>query len=362
MVSEKILMRFSLFTAAILLFSTQAWGQIDPSSALLLNSGAYSSKREGGIDTGRYTVRPHEATTTKSAPRARAAAEDDDDESDAPAPRATPTPAPTPTPSPTPTPAPASTVAADAEAPNRFELKDDRRLTMLEIALAPGYLYKSSDSAYSPRRYVSASPSLAADAKVWLSPTFALRTAYLGSLGGNVSDSTDGSRNVAATHQWFWVGIRSRKFFGVTRLAPTLEFGVNYFEYDFRVPSDTRMHDRLHSSGVHLSLDAEVPSGPFRSWTLGFEFSPKVQHKETATASDYQSGGSVDANTIGVSMGSKIRFDHSSAMFWKVCYSIEKDVFGSTASLADPQSGVTPSGVSVTNAYTFLQLGYNWGD
>ena len=243
-----------------------------------------------------------------------------------------------------------------------YDVRDDRRLTRLELAIAPGYLYNVSDSSYSFRSYTTSAPTISLDAKVWLSPTFAVHTNYLGTVSGNVSDSWTDARNVSATQQWYTVGIRSRKFFGYTRIAPTLEFGLDYYEYEFRVPADAKTRERLGSNGGQISLEAEIPNSPYRSYTLGFSFMPKLAHKEQATAVDFQSGGSVDANAIGVSVGSKIRFDRSNAMFWKFSYTVEKDVFGGDATLADPLRGVAPSGVSVTNSFSLVQLGYTWGD
>lgn len=354
-------MRFALFTrvllASITVVSVAAQAQIDP-SVLLLNSGSTPADRDRALEAGRYTVRPKDKDAKVPRNQQSTTGETKPDV----APETKPAqPAASPSPSPTPAAATAQPPAPDAVTP-AYDVRDDRRLTMLEIAIAPGYLYNVSDSSYSYRSYTTSAPTISLDAKVWLSPTFAAHTSYLGTVSGNVNDSVNGSRNVSATQQWYWVGIRSRKFFGSTRLAPTLEFGLDYYEYEFRVPSDSLMRERLKSTGGQISLESEIPTSPYRSYTLGFSFAPKLQHKETATAVDFQSGGSVDANGVGISLGSKIRFDRSNAMFWKFTYSIEKDVFGGDASLADPQTGVAPSGVSVTNSFSLIQLGYTWGD
>ncbi|MES2962368.1 MAG: hypothetical protein V4760_00665 [Bdellovibrionota bacterium] len=335
-----------------------ALAQSDP-SVLLLNSGPSPADRDRGLEAGRYTVRPKESSKEAKLPRAQQSAGETKSETKS---EGGETRTPSPTPAPTPAVVPAASPTPPPEHAVRvLDVRDDRRLTMLEIAVAPGYLYNVSDSAYSYRSYNTAAPTISLDAKVWLSPTFAIHTSYLGTVSGNVNDSVNGSRNVAATQQWNTLGLRSRKFFGATRLAPTLEFGLDYYEYEFRVPSDAQTRARLKSTGAQLSLETEIPNSPYRSYTLGFTFNPKLQHKESATAVDFQSGGTVDANGVGVSVGSKVRFDRSNAMFWKVSYSVEKDVFGGTASLAD-QTGIAPTGVSVTNTFSLIQLGYTWGD
>lgn len=358
-------MRSVSLLIAIVALSASASAQIDP-SVLLLNSGTAPADRDRGLEAGRYTVRPKDSTS--KTPRTQQSTNESKEQKleggEAKNPPSNPSASPTPSPDAaaaaaaavaTPTPAPVPSV-------NDPIVRDDRRLTMLELAIAPGYLYNVSDSSYSFRNYNASAPTLSLDAKVWLTPEFAAHTSYLGTVSGNVNDSSNGSRNVAATQQWYWVGIRSRKFFGTTRLAPTLEFGLDYYEYEFRVPSDALTRERLKSTGVQLSLETDVPSSPYRSYTLGFTFAPKLQHKETATSVDFQSGGSVDANGLGVSVGSKVRFDRSNAMFWKLTYMVEKDVFGGTATLVDPLTGTAPSGVSVTNTFSLIQLGYTWGD
>jgi hypothetical protein len=353
-------MRFVSLLALITALSLHANAQIDP-SVLLLNSGSTPADHDRGLEAGRYTVRPKENSKESSIKRVQQSATTETKTETKVEVTET-----SKTVSPTPSPTPALTAPVLNPQPENvvqvLDVKDDRRLTMLELAIAPGYLYNVSDSSYSFRSYNASAPTISIDAKVWLTPTFAAHTSYLGTVSGNVNDSSSGTRNVAATQQWNTVGVRSRKFFGSTRLAPTLEFGLDYYEYEFRVPSDAQTRERLKSTGVQLSLESEIPTSPYRSYTLGFSFVPKLQHKETATSVDFQSGGSVDANGVGLSIGSKVRFDRSNAMFWKLTYSVEKDVFGGDASLADPLTGVAPSGVSVTNTFSLIQLGYTWGD
>jgi hypothetical protein len=111
-----------------------------------------------------------------------------------------------------------------------------------------------------------------------------------------------------------------------------------------------------------LSLDAELPVTPYRAWTLGFSIAPKLQHRESSTAIDFQSGSNVDANQVGVSLGTNIHFDAGSLIFVKVSHFVEKDLFSGPATKPDPVTAQTPSGVSVTNSFTLLQIGYTWGN
>ena len=49
-------------------------------------------------------------------------------------------------------------------------------------------------------------------------------------------------------------------------------------------------------------------------------------------------------------------------MFWQIYETLERNTFSGTASPADPLTGTAPTGVSVTNSFTFFKLGYTWGN
>jgi hypothetical protein len=171
-----------------------------------------------------------------------------------------------------------------------------------------------------------------------------------------------GARNVPASQQWLTAGVRSRKFFGASALSPLLLFGADYYEYQFKVPSDSVYRATLKSVGILLSVEAELPVNLKRSWTVGFSIGPKLQHSEIANATDFRSGSNVDSNMIGASLGGRFQFERQDAIFWKLTHRVEKNLFSGDASIADPATSGTPSGVSVTNSFTFFELGYSWGN
>jgi hypothetical protein len=371
----------SVVTATVLSSAASvAWAQMDPSSAILLDSARSNSR--SGLDSGRYNIRPRGETTRRDGSRRSnsnsevsvkttpsetestatetqtpVAEKTTDKQNSSETTQSTGVAPPAPTPAPQ-APIPPENLPAKANAVER----DERRLSILEISIAPGYMYTSSSSGYAYRSYNTASPALATDARVWLSPEFAVSAGFVTSLSGNVNDSADGARSVTASQQWLTAGLRSRHFFGETRLAPSLTFGLDYYEFQFRVSSDALLRERLQSSGAQLSLESEIPVNGYRSWIFGIGFAPKLQHKEIATGIDFQSGSSADANAVSISVGGKFGFDHSNAIFWKLSHSVEKDLFTGDASKPDPVSGLTPSGVSITNSTTLFQLGYTWGN
>ena len=359
---------FQLLTIAVLatLWTAVSFAQVDPSSALLLNSGSRTYDRDSAVDSGRYTVKPK-----SEAPARREPIRDRDDVR--PTVRKTQTVEAQPTPAAIPMETPVPDAVAGQNAPQVIEENPedkiptraknfDRRLNLLEISVAPGYLYNNSESSFFYRRYHSAAPVIGADARVWLHPGFALQVGYLGTLSGHVNDSFDGSKNVPATQQWSTAGIRSRKIFFNDGAFSTMVFGIDYLEYQFRVPSDAVLRGKLKSTGVQLSLESEIAVNPRRAWTVGFTFQPKLQHKESATSLEFESGANVDANGVGISLGGRIQFERQDAIFWKLSHTIEKDLFSGDATVSDPMTGVVPASVAVTNSFSILQFGYTWGN
>lgn len=384
--------------------------QIDPSSALLLKQGNRPATREGGLDSGRYTVRPGSKGPLAPSPRplreeARRVQQSESDDQRRPiatepgneeqkvseAPMRFPEPMvipetldqgagetkPTYVANPTP-----GTFLAGAQGPveeqsiseamlggsdeeieNYRELlnPEDRRRNLVELSLAPAYIYNASKSPYLFRDYTTAGPGVSAEAKIWFSPFFGIQASYMTTLSGSVSDSFTDPEYIPTTQSWLRGGIRSRSFLATGRYSPSLTFGLDYYEYQFRVPSDADNRGRLRTTGAALSLDGEWPTSERFSWLMGFSFVPKASHKESATDFNLHSGSKPDSNGLGISLGGRIQYDRKSAMFIRITHSLEKHVFSGQASEPDPRTGVAPSGVPVTNSFTILQLGYTWG-
>lgn len=358
---------------------TIAWAQIDPSSALLLNSGRGTNS---GIDSGRYKIRPKAESSKKDDQHGVPAKKQKEEENNEPVTVTVPYGQPV----------LASDYATSSQviSPQQVIVRCDalaaacansngkesgssgaeprqdyrdlgRRLNLMDLSFSPGYIYNNSDSGYSYRSYTYSTPTLTVDANVWMHPGFALRGSYTGTLSGHISDSANGSKNIPAMQEWFTAGFRSRKFFGSDAMASALSFGFDYYDYQFRVPSDAALREKLHSTGIRLALDAEIPVSASRSWTVGATLAPKLRHVELSTGIDFQSGGNVDANSVGISFGSRIQFERHDAVFWKVSHTVEKDLFSGDATKAD-QNGTTPSGVAVINSFSLIEVGYAWGN
>ncbi len=354
-------MRFFLFLASfIVILSARVEAQIDPSSAMLLNSGPRANVRDNGLDSGRYTVRPRSEVVHHD----ERIATPHKDVKPAPPTAATPAPAPVAVTESQNGEAGTDDVTDDqADEPAAAKVSiDDRRRTMLEISIAPGYLYSESKSTFAPRNYFLNAPVMNIDARVWVSSGFGLHTSFLGSLNGSISDSLDNTKNASASDQWFSVGAQSRHFFGVGSLAPMLRLGLDYREFQFRVPSDSIFRNKLATSGLFLLLDAEVPTSGFGSWAFGGEFGPKLRHSETSAATEFRTGDEAQTTSVGVHVGARYRFDSTQSVFWKVSYGVEKNLFSGSTSIPDPIAGARQTNVSVTSTFTLFQLGYTWAD
>ena len=368
-------MRFLFLLFIFTIMAPRAKAQIDPSSAMLLNSGSSSVRvpvRDSGLDSGRYTVKPR---TGGDVQRREQVIKVSPTPTPAPALKPNPTPPPAPTPSAVLIPAgpqtPQSTfdsqedVNAEIESQTAQPSKsgvDERRETMLELSFAPGYLYNESRSTFANRNYFLSAPMMSVDATVWVTPTIGLKTTFIGSLNANVTDSLDNTRNAGASDQWFTAGVRSRHFFGDSSQAPIIQLGLDYREFEFKIPSDAQLRNKLLTTGVFLTLESEVPTSSFGSWVFGADFGPRLQHKEIGNASPFTTGDGVTTTTVGLHLGARYRFDRTQSLFWKISYSAEKNLFTGSTSINDPVTGQPQTNVSVTNSTSMFQLGYTWSD
>lgn len=325
---------------------------IDPSSALLLNSGTRPSTQspvpdqESRGDSSRYTTRPRErqerATNVSPPPNSATTRR--------------------PSPSPTPVPEPLDqavrpvdvdgTVAVPvASAPSEVggRVVEARPDSLVEIGIGSGYVYENSSSAYGFRRYSLGAPAYFIDGKVWLSSEFGVGAATYSTLGATIAD---GSRDRAATRSEITAGLFFRKLFAEQR---GYQIGIDFLDNQLRIPTDSTTRLKLKSSGVRVSF-----VGDWNHWRLGFSIAPKLGHTETSDAGT-KSGASVEAYRVGFEIGRRWRFNDASTMFLQIRHDVEQNSFSGAASAADFSTGNTPDGVGVTAGTTVIQFGFNWG-
>lgn len=86
-----------------------------------------------------------------------------------------------------------------------------------------------------------------------------------------------------------------------------------------------------------------------------------LSHAEQQTSLGLTSGASNTSSRIGISGGGEFKFNRSSQVIWTLGVKMETNQFSGAASIADPATGTTPTGVGITNTWTYLNLGYRWG-
>lgn len=394
--------RLSIVYFIVTLFAKAALAQLDASNMMLLQNSSgkqemseQSKREESGesleLDSSRYTIRTGTAkrppaetkSETKLEQTKKAPALTVKENAEANKPVAPPMPAPSPKPV-----EPAESLAANPKtetmpdenlgvsekvqravlgggAEEIKEYRDllhpnDRRKNLLEISLAPGYLYSDSSSSYSLRSYLVSSPVLSVGAAIWLSPFFGIHSSYEATLGASVKADSSGTDRVAATNTYYDAGLRFRRYFGVSRRSNQISFGVDYRDNQFKVPSDEQQRMRWATQGVRLSMEVHMMNSTGNAQVLGVEFVPSAKHKEKSDLA-IKSGESVKTNVVGLWLGGDFNFDRTYAAFWRLRHTVERNNFVGSAQAIDPASGVRPEGVSITNGTTVLSVGFTWG-
>lgn len=238
---------------------------------------------------------------------------------------------------------------------------DDIRKNILEVDFGLGLLYNDSKSDFSYRRYSSLSQKIELGGKIWLTPFFGLNGSYMTTTGGEVRGRAMDFR-VPMIHDWTSFGISFRRFYGLSRRAPALEFGINAIEHRTTVPADSADRTRLKTSGVELSLKTLLPETPRYSWTLGIRYAPRASHNEGSTALKIDSGSKSETNLLGISVGGETKFTRENQLYWNLDYILEKNQFRGKAKPVDPISGVRPENVSITNSFLMFTFGYRLGN
>lgn len=357
--------------------NTKARAQLDPMSTLLINSGSSNSGEEESLDSSRYTVKPTRPPANKPKPVLRVKPSKN---------------------KPVPSlsneqesieslvePKTQGAQGKDGSTQEKGigeQVKDlvmggseddigkyrdyvhpeDPRRNLLEISFSPLYLYNNSSSNYWYRSYFASSPGFMVGASFWVSPFMGIQASYMTSLGADLRGNPTGTKRIAANHQIYDAGLRFRNFFGFSKKAPAVTFGVDFQDSQLRVPTDATNRISLKTSGVGLSLEATVVNESGNDWIFGFGLTPKADHEELESTIAVNSGSAVETEVIRLWIGQRFNFSRHSRMFWRITHMVEKSFFEGQANLVDPVSSETIEGVSVTNGLTTFGLGYTWGD
>ncbi len=238
---------------------------------------------------------------------------------------------------------------------------DDNRLNLFEINFASGLFYNQASSSHSFRQYSSFAPHILVGGTFWISPQFATFGQTIITQGADISSDPKLHSRVAVKHELTDIGVKIRKHFGSSRKANSVEAGLQFSEYRLTIPSDETKRVKLKSTGLGLLLLTRVPVSPSFSWVFGAEFFPRMNHQETATALDLQSGTGVETSRFSLQLGGEFKLSREHQVTWNLKSIIEKNQFTGPASQIDPETSSAASGVSVSNSLTIFSFGYRWG-
>jgi hypothetical protein len=238
---------------------------------------------------------------------------------------------------------------------------DDTRRNLIEISLAPALIYNDSTSPSFARSYNNMMPGLSVSADIWFTMFFGLNTSYLRTLSGAVANNISSSSFASASHEWASIGLKFRRFYGYGKNVPSLTFGLDLTEYQFRVPVDDPARAKLKTDGLKMSLEAKIPSSVHYSWTYLMSVYPWVNHAESTAGGAVLSGAENQTFDFGLGIGGEYKLERTSRIFWKAGYELQRSLFSGSASGPDAVSGATLANVPVNNGFVIFQFGYIWG-
>ncbi|MGE3388131.1 MAG: hypothetical protein AB7K41_15480, partial [Bdellovibrionales bacterium] len=211
------------------------------------------------------------------------------------------------------------------------------------------------------RSYSLSSPGFMVAAQIWITPFFGIRSSFINSMDSSIYDAGASRDRIAAEQQWFDGGFRWRKFFGASRKASTLSLGLDFSENKFHVPKSATARAGLKTVGAKISIEATLPRSHNFSWSTGALLIPRADHTEKSTSIDLRSGARDESTVLGLWVGGNHVFSRQAHTFWRLQHTVERNLFEKAASTADPVTGSTPTGVSVTTGTTMFIFGFRWG-
>lgn len=238
----------------------------------------------------------------------------------------------------------------------------DFRKNSVELSLAASWIqYQSSGSSWG-REAESKGMGLGLEARYWISPLLGALVSYEGNLSGTVQKQHGLDEAVPLSQRWLGVGVRFRRFFGSRKKMSSLAWGLDGRERTLRVSSADSDKFHTRSRGVFLVAEGRIPMTARWAANLNVAIAPWVDHQETGGRAGDFSGVEVTSTSYSLALGLEYVFDRGHRFFVRAKGDIEANQFQRGGGLADPRTGQISRGVSVSQSFMILELGYIWGN
>jgi hypothetical protein len=223
-------------------------------------------------------------------------------------------------------------------------------------------MYVDSSSQFWYRKFHSSGPGIYVGADIWYTPFAGVAIDYATTLSSDLNVSPTTSETALVDHRFSSAGLQFRTYSTLSRRSPSVNFGLKYSEYQMIVPRAETNRIRLKTSGVALSVQANVPKSNTVAWFFSSELIPKLKVSELKTSLDLKSGSNDTSYAVKFGFGQEYSIDRSHQVYWRLSHRIDKSVYEGTASQNDPITGAAPEGVTVTTGTSLFELGYTWGN
>jgi hypothetical protein len=239
---------------------------------------------------------------------------------------------------------------------------DDIRRNGVELEIAPGFLYNESQSQSWARSYNQATPVGRLGLGVWFTPFFGVHTGLIKTFLGSAQKQFNSSSQTPTSDQWLTIGLRFRRFSSSSPTAPGLTFGIDYSDYQRRLPADDLFRNKISTSGLLLSAETRLPTSESVAWLAKLEYMPVASHREEPLGREVRSGTSPQTFQAAVSLGPEFKLNRGNRLFLRGRALYERNSFTGSANTVNPGSGDVPENVSVSNTFLFMEMGYAWGN
>jgi hypothetical protein len=239
---------------------------------------------------------------------------------------------------------------------------DDVRRNLVEISVAPNYLYLNSSSSFWTKKYYSSGPGISVAADIWITPLLGINVSYLTTLSADMSAQPNTSQKILVDHRYTDFGFVYRNYASLNKLSKSINLGIKYSEYQLIIPKSENTRWTEADRGIALTIAGKFPQVSGSDWVVFADMLPRIKIVEEKKSASVKSGTGYNSYGFKFGVGEDYILNRHNQLFWRISHRINKTIFSGSASDVDPTTGATPSGVSMTQGVSLFEFGYRWGD